>query len=384
LSVRCTLRDALARFMLRGLEFSKLPRQKSMPSRIGTLIGVSGWLLACGTEHVELGPGQSASSTDALEGLEAPSESRPTIPALPQPVDLPSVSPSDFSESGPRELPLLASGFPGTADGEGTPAPAGGVRSKGCSKADLLFVVDNSLSMRDRQTALAASFPGFIQVVQQTLGLSDFHIMVVDTDGRSPSELLRDSPAVDSALCEEMRGAGKRLDETGASCNFATEQRFMVQDQQELEPTFACVAQVGTNGSALEHSVDAMLDALSPTLNEAGGCNAGFLRDDAILFITLISDEDDRHSAGEPVDWRDQVLARKGGNPEAIVTLGIVADGNLSDGVCRGTQDAPRLQSFASSLGLIGSVCADDYSALFQQAAGWLATRCANFAPPLR
>jgi len=362
-----------------------LRRQKYSTSRIVTpaLLGVSAWLLACGTERVELGPGQSAAGPDSVEEFEAPSQYRPAVPALPQPVEVSSVSPSDFSESGPGVIPLLASGFPGTEDGV-TPLPAGGVQSQGCGKADLLFVVDNSLSMRDKQAALAASFPGFIQVVQETLGFSDFHIMVVDTDGRSSSELLRDSPVVDDALCEEMRGAGRRLSETGASCNFATEQRFMVLDQPQLEQAFACVAQVGTDGSALEHPVDAMLDALSPTLNEPGGCNAGFLRDDAILFITLITDEDDRHSEQEPADWRDQVLARKDGNPEAIVALGIVPDGNLSDGVCRGAEDAPRLQSFASSLGLIGSVCADDYSALFQQAVGWLAGRCAAFVPPLR
>ncbi|MEO8185405.1 MAG: hypothetical protein ABI895_41890 [Deltaproteobacteria bacterium] len=363
-----------------------MPSQKYNPSRIvpQTLLGVGAWLLACGTERVELGPGQSAGRPDSVEGFETPSEYRPTVPGLPQPVEVPSLSPSNLSESGPRALPLLASAFPGTGDGEVTPGPAGGVGTEGCGKADLLFVVDNSLSMRDRQAALAASFPGFIQVVEKTLGFSDFHIMVVDTDGRSSSELLRDSPVVDSALCEEMRGAGRRLSETGASCNLATEQRFMVQEQPELEQTFACIAQVGTDGSAVEHSVDAMLDALSPALNEPGGCNAGFLRDDAILFITLITDEDDRHSEGEPADWRDQVLARKGGNSDAIVALGIVPDGNLSDGVCRAAQDAPRLQSFASSLGLIGSACADDYSALFQQAVGWLAGRCAAFVPPLR
>jgi hypothetical protein len=345
-------------------------------------IGVSAWLLACGTQRVELGPGHNAARTGSDEEQAAPGESRAIPPAVAPGFDVPSVSPRDTSEGPLRTLPLVAGAIPGAEDEHPTPAPAGGAGTKGCGKVDLLFVVDNSLSMRDRQTALALSFPGFIQVVRKTLGFSDFHIMVVDTDGRSPSELLRDAPIVDDALCGRMRGSGIRLGETGASCNFATAQRFIVQQQPELEQAFACVAQVGTDGSDFEHPIDAMLDALSPALNEAGGCNAGFLREDGILFITLISDEDDELSAGEPADWESQVLARKGSNSGAVVTLGIVADGDLNDGVCRGLQDAPRLQSFAKSLGLIGSVCADDYSALFQQAVGWIAARCSDFVPP--
>jgi hypothetical protein len=73
------------------------------------------------------------------------------------------------------------------------------------------------------------------------------------------------------------------------------------------------------------------------------------------------------------------VLSRKGGYAEAVVTLGIVADGNLEAGVCR-TGGAPRLQTFAEGLGLVGSVCSEDYSSVFQQAVGWLGARCTDLA----
>jgi hypothetical protein len=353
-----------------------LPRKECIPRRIlrRTSIGISAWLLACGTERVELGPAPNPEPADPVEELAPPEEPRATVPRAVA-FDVPSSNPRESSEGAARSLPLIASEIPERSSNFTD------VLDTGCSKVDLLFVVDSSSSMRDRQTALALSFPSFLQVVQKTLGLADLHIMVVDTDGRAPSELLRDSPVVDDALCEKMRGAGIRLSETGSSCNFSTAQRFIVQDQPELEQTFACAAQVGIDGSDLEHPIDALLDALSPALNDPGGCNAGFLRDDAILFVTLISDEDDRHSAGDPVDWQTQLLARKGNNPGAIVTLGIVADGNLSGGLCRAVDDAPRLQSFAKAQGLIGSVCADDYSALFQQAVGWIAARCADFLP---
>src|SRR5690242_21671906 len=40
-------------------------------------------------------------------------------------------------------------------------------RSVGCAKADFLFVIDNSGSMADEQDNLIASFPGFIDTIQQ-------------------------------------------------------------------------------------------------------------------------------------------------------------------------------------------------------------------------
>lgn len=343
-------------------------------------IGASAlWLGACGTEDIELRPGEVHEGPDGAE---------PTPPAAPvSPAPLASrpeglavatapVGRGASSEGIPRELELVANDLPTPGDVGFTEEPASEAPAASCEKVDFLFVVDGSLSLREEQASLARSFGGFIQLVQNTLGVSDFHIMVVGTGGRGPSAVDLLEPS-----CDERRGAGRRISESGSSCNFASADRFLLRDQPELEQTFACVAQVGVEALPLEHPVDAMLDAISPALNQPEGCNAGFLRDDAALVITLISDEDDILSGGQPGDWQREVLARKGGNAEAVVTLGILADANLPGGVCHGLQSAPRLQSFAKGLGLVGSVCADDYSPLFQQAMGWLAARCADPAP---
>src|SRR5438105_4446969 len=48
---------------------------------------------------------------------------------------------------------------------------------------DLLFVIDNSGSMKEEQTGLAANFPKFIQVLQQVQGgLPDVHMGVVSSN----------------------------------------------------------------------------------------------------------------------------------------------------------------------------------------------------------
>lgn len=64
---------------------------------------------------------------------------------------------------------------------------------------------------------------------------------------------------------------------------------------------FLCIAKVGSEGG-YPRTADAMVAALSsPLLGTNGyppGCNQGFLRDDALLVVTLISDQPDEDSSG--------------------------------------------------------------------------------------
>lgn len=73
-------------------------------------------------------------------------------------------------------------------------------------------------------------------------------------------------------------------------------------EEPDLQGAFACGARVGTAGNPSERPMNGMTEALSPALNGPGGCNEGFLRDDAILVVTFISDdpkfEDGGHAAG--------------------------------------------------------------------------------------
>jgi hypothetical protein len=65
---------------------------------------------------------------------------------------------------------------------------------------------------------------------------------------------------------------------------------------------------------------DALIAALSPYLS-VGECNKGFLRDDALLFITFISDTEDDKSKTTPADWYKAIVKAKHGDPGAVVTL---------------------------------------------------------------
>ena len=122
----------------------------------------------------------------------------------------------------------------------------------------------------------------------------------------------------------------------------------------------------------------------------SGGCNEGFIRDDAILVVTFITDEEDTRSDGTPDAWRQIVLDAKGGNEEGVVVIGIFGDNDLQDPVCTelegstGAFAAPRLRQFLDSFGDHGffcSVCAPDYSQCFADAVRIIDSTCKSYIP---
>ena len=257
-----------------------------------------------------------------------------------------------------------------------------------CRKVDFLYVVDNSASMVDEQENLARSFVGFSHVVQQTLGDIDRQIMVVDTDDTNVTDIVSET----GNMCDGRLGAGTRMSWQGQSCGMPADQRFMRNDQTNLEETFSCLAKVGTLGNVDERPMEALLRATGATVSDLDEeCNAGFLRDDALLVITIITDEEDEKSKGDPESWKRALLAMKNGNEHALVVLGLLGDthvpGGLPGGPCDPlyASDSPRLRHFVEGfeLGSLGSVCADDYSEFFAQAVSTIDTACAEFEPML-
>jgi hypothetical protein len=281
---------------------------------------------------------------------------------------------------------------------------------RGCEKVDFLFVVDNSGSMFDEQQKLAASFPGFISTIESTLAAQDYHVMVVDTDGFTAAGATTCSPepccdrqCADNPLatcnevpcppvgfdevCAARMGAGRIGDAAGNPCGIAGQQRYLGDGQADIAATFACLADVGVGGNSVEKPMDALRWATSAELAEAGACNEGFLRDDAILVVTFITDEEDRllMSEGDPPAWKDALLAAKGGNEDAIVVLGIVGD--QLDGICDDgnfAQDAPRLRHFLALFderGFTASICEPDFLPFFLAAVSTIDTTCDEFEP---
>jgi hypothetical protein len=353
------------------------------------------------------------------------------------------------AEIDPMPTSITATGDDGADDGDGGGDTAsvldvgagdgtlGGIdpdAKKGCDKVDFLFVVDNSGSMADEQQALIDSFEPFMAAIEERVGAShDFQVMVVDVDawvyGECP-EACSEASACDATSscgvteecgfpcalrdlcvdgdfacgstqpfeCEDVLGAGvthpRGRGATSMDCEFATGKRYMDANEPDLAAAFACAAKVGTGSSAdTEQPMDAMVQALASE-GPAATCNDGFVRDDAILVVTFITDEDDdpTDSTGSPAGWYEAIAAAKGGDDSAIVMLGLLGDNDEPGGICQplshdfatGAEPAPRLREFVGmwgDRGHIGSVCATDYAPFFTAAVDSIGKACDEFVP---
>jgi hypothetical protein len=288
-----------------------------------------------------------------------------------------------------------ASSSGGSGAGFSLDSGADGTSSSGCTKTDFLFVVDSSVSMRAEQEALTAAFPQFIGSIFSATTISNFHIMVVDTDAftRCTEANCAGTPhatcnqyACDNVYtgCDATMGAGV-VHPTGEGssnqvCPIDGDKRYMDTNQTNLSDTFTCVATVGLAGHPSERPMEAMVAAVSPELNGPGGCNEGFLRDDAILVVTFISDDPNKEDAGTPQDWYDAVVAAKNGNADSVVMLGLIPDGASA---------TPTRQlhwhefvALWGERGIKGDVAATDYSPFFDSAIAIIGDTCDQFVPP--
>ncbi|HXI59539.1 MAG TPA: hypothetical protein VNO55_25905 [Polyangia bacterium] len=160
---------------------------------------------------------------------------------------------------------------------------------------DILFMVDNSPSMRPLQTKLATNFPIFINTLSGLPGgLPNVHIAVVSSDMGS-------GPMAPTQQCR-VGGDGGQFQTTprvaGCTSGLPADQHFfasvngMKNFTGDIATDFACVAQLGDLGCGFEHQFASMLRALEPGGN-LPATNANFLRPTAFLSIILITNEDD-------------------------------------------------------------------------------------------
>ena len=313
----------------------------------------------------------------------------------------------------------------GDVDPDGTGEEDGDASgSLSCGAIDFLVIVDNSGSMADEQQRLVTSFPAFAGLFAS----QDTHVMVIDVDayvfgqcndvcqscvqnGLCDSDLpgcanqcfvfqtcvltgQTCSEVVPLDACEETLGAGvvhpRGNNSSNMDCGFTSGGRYIDSTQPDFDEAFTCAATVGTGSLANgERPMEAMVQAVAPA-TAASTCNAGFLRDDALLVVLFLTDEDDaagEDSAGTPAGWKANLVAAKGGNEDAIVALGLFGDNDQPDAICppfedqMGAEPAPRLREFVNSFGdngLAGSICASDYSIFLDQAAMVVDQACAD------
>ncbi|MBA3548111.1 MAG: hypothetical protein H0T76_16640 [Nannocystis sp.] len=279
----------------------------------------------------------------------------------------------------------------------------------GCKgKIDFLFLISRFGNMHTEQKQLLASFPGFIDTIKTMFPEFDTHIMVANPDGTWPGWACEkylcknDAPYCGengknyvcgptsyelATDCDEVLGAGLLFNAgpyaTNAPCALAGGRRYITREEPNALAAFECIATVGTYGP-VPPTGDALIAALSPYLS-VGECNKGFLRDDALLFITFISDSEDIKSKTTPADWYQAIVKAKHGDPGAVVTL-LVTPQFMPDPPAGCTTDGDHENKLRDLITMFpyhveGDTCALDYAPYFATAAKLVGEACATFVP---
>ncbi|MDH5675305.1 MAG: VWA domain-containing protein [Myxococcales bacterium] len=230
-------------------------------------------------------------------------------------------------------------------------------------KVDLLFVVDNSGSMREEQVALAREFPKLVQVLasgdRDFDGMNDFppakdlHLGVVSSDmGLVGIQGIPGCEGLgDDGIMNSIPGPGA----TGCQTSYPPFISYTagVNTPEQAASDFGCIASLGTEGCGFEQQLEAGLKALWPEtdidpatglpfaenrilfLGDAAGFgrfghgdreNNGFLRNDpvqgiSLIAIVMVTDEEDCSSADTRHFTPEQYLPP--GDPLAMQDLNL-------------------------------------------------------------
>lgn len=186
------------------------------------------------------------------------------------------------------------------------------VRVAPTRQVDLLLMVDNSGSMAEEQASLTVQFPRLLRALTKgdldADGVADFapvedlHLGVITSDlgnGGFPVPTCATTFGDDGILIT-------RGNVATAGC-LTTYPPFLTftpgADVDSVATDFACVGRVGTGGCGFEQPLEAVLKAVTPSTSptrflmgstgHADRENAGFLREDSIVAVMVMSDEDD-------------------------------------------------------------------------------------------
>ena len=282
----------------------------------------------------------------------------------------------------------------------GSPDP----ETSSCKKVDVVLAVDNSSSMSQEHDALHGpvfdSFPQALLNVGN--GLEDFRLAVIDA--------CNDPPA--------FHNWGDQGD-----CEFSTGLNYMVSTSPRLEQEYRCVTEF-PGGSPVfppvpdtnshggyegmpDHCTGSSDDeqpantaSLALSAEALGEFNSDFLREDAVLFVVAITDEDETPiPAASAQEIADRLVAAKG-SINNVVMLGIGGIGvpgqddddgeeeedHECDGPYGSAKDATLLREVtaifeAESRGLFWDLCQGDLEQAFAAAIELIDGACIDFDP---
>jgi len=267
-------------------------------------------------------------------------------------------------------------------------------------KIDLLFISSPS---SDTVDSVYNSYSGILAVIQDVFADFDLHVMFADEDDRwsSPSCLKGMCPEEGGCLaegyedfpcwvyydddelteCDHKIGAGITFpagsQATNKRCELLEGQRYINGDDPLFAERFECLFHVGLSVNSADGARWAMGEAVSPTAQAK--CNAGFLREDALLLAVIMAPNDLGPYNSHVHAMR--VLEAKNSDPDMVVALGISKDWNaIPNAVCEFEKDEIPAslyywtKKFEHSV--FGSICAPSLVPFFVEATTMAAQLC--------
>ncbi len=257
-----------------------------------------------------------------------------------------------------------------------------------CQKMDILFVIDNSGSMEEEQINLGDNFAGFIDVIDAS-GL-DWRVAVT-TSGIDYTYY--EWTPIGNIPTEQTGGDnGNMLQGCGMT------RRWIEKTDPDPAGTFACIADVGTDGPSDEMPLAGLRMALDERM--ADGSNGGWRRPDALLGVVILTDENDcsyeqsvtlgfgeflcesqQEPVGNYVSFLDAYTGARGRWAVAAIA-GPGPDRCTSE---FGDADyAQRLDDFVTQTGtngVLSSICAGDLTVGLADALALFTEACETFPP---
>lgn len=258
-----------------------------------------------------------------------------------------------------------------------------------CNKMDIVFIVDDSASMEEEQSNLAANFPMFANLLSQYTTPDGQHLdyrVAITTTGR-PEHYTEVVPGLGSIPVDEDGPDGKFVSSCGS-----TKAWVETADGAAGNTVMSCRANVGTGGASIEMPMLMLKHSLSGA--NITGPNANFLRSDALLATVMITDEDDQSYEGDNFTCDENGTCPINFNPSDLIAFLDGLKGNRAnwasaviagDGSCSSSfgdaVDGTRLKQFVSGAGtnaVFSSICDGDLTIGLKKALDTFQAACGN------
>jgi hypothetical protein len=179
---------------------------------------------------------------------------------------------------------------------------------------DLLFLVDDSNSMRLSQENLLRNFPRFMQRLESFEGgLPNVHIAVISSDMGTGNVTVDRCGSSKGGIFQSRPRGDCTATNLQTDAHYISNVQGVANYTGSLADVFTCIAALGEEGCGFEQQFAAITRALGADGAPPPAENQGFLRDDAYLAIIMITNEDDCSTAvGDGFYQYDTLMSQLG------------------------------------------------------------------------